>query len=86
MTSFRRLSKVEVEGGPQKSASNTTLMGSKLWLNSQSLVSSGIRQLDDILGGGLILGSVFMVEEDELFGVYSQHILSYRYLVCSICS
>ncbi|PVZ98619.1 hypothetical protein BB558_005379 [Smittium angustum] len=36
--------------------------------NSLVLVSTGIPSLDDVLGGGLALGSVILVEEDNLTG------------------
>ena len=62
------------------SQNNVRLIGSKPWLNSQALVSSGLRQLDEILGGGLLLGSVLLLEEDELFGAYAECILSYGYV------
>jgi elongator complex protein 4 len=41
----------------------------KPWLNGQYMVSSGLRQLDTILGGGLVLGTALLLEED----VHSDH-------------
>ena len=62
------------------SSSSTSLVGAKPWINSQALVSTGLRQLDDIVGGGLVLGSVTLVEEDEMFGSYAECLLGYRSL------
>lgn len=44
--------------------------------NSQLLISTGISSLDDILGGGLPLGSILLVFQDES-NVFSQMILKY---------
>ena len=52
--------------------------GSKPWLNSQAFVSTGLRQLDDIVGGGLLLGSVNAIQEDDMFGAYAETLLLYR--------
>jgi len=51
--------------------------GTKLSLhNGQLLVSTGIPTLDDVLGGGLPVGSVLLVEQDQA-NAYSQLVLRY---------
>lgn len=44
--------------------------------NSQLLVSSGIPSLDHIIGGGLPVGSLFLIEEDR-YGTYAKVMLKY---------
>lgn len=44
--------------------------------NSQLLVSSGIPSLDYIIGGGLPIGSLFLIEEDR-YGIYAKVMLQY---------
>ncbi|KAH3890406.1 elongator complex protein 4-like [Dreissena polymorpha] len=44
--------------------------------NNQLLVSSGIPSLDHLLGGGLAVGTVLLIEED-VFGNYSRLMLKY---------
>lgn len=44
--------------------------------NSQLLISSGIPSLDHIIGGGLPIGSLFLIEEDK-YGTYSRVMLKY---------
>lgn len=44
--------------------------------NAQPLVSTGVPSLDALLGGGLPVGSIMLVEEDT-FGQYSRLILKY---------
>ncbi|KZC10163.1 PREDICTED: elongator complex protein 4 [Dufourea novaeangliae] len=44
--------------------------------NSQLLISSGIPSLDHILGGGLPIGSLLVIEEDR-FGTYAKVMLKY---------
>ena len=84
MTSFRRKEKVDVSMALSQGLSPSSdtskqpsLLGSKPWLNSQSLVSTGLRQLDNILGGGLALGSIFHIDEDDQFGLYSDIVMGY---------
>ena len=43
--------------------------GVKPWVNGLSLVSSGNRELDEILGGGHVVGSLSLLHED----VHSNH-------------
>ncbi|XP_033753392.1 elongator complex protein 4-like [Pecten maximus] len=66
-TSFQRKTRAKVLQIP----------GSKPSLyNNQLLVSSGVPSLDGIIGGGLAVGSVFLVEEDN-FGNYGRLLLKY---------
>ncbi|XP_044761251.1 elongator complex protein 4 [Coccinella septempunctata] len=44
--------------------------------SSQMLVSSGIPALDEILGGGLPVGTVALIEED-MYGTYAKVVLKY---------
>ncbi|KAK4883015.1 hypothetical protein RN001_006334 [Aquatica leii] len=44
--------------------------------NSQLLTSSGIPSLDELLGGGIPVGTVFLIEEDQQ-GTYAKIILKY---------
>lgn len=50
--------------------------GVKAWLGGQRLVSSGHRQLDEIVGGGLVLGSALLVEGD-LHSDFADTLLAY---------
>ncbi len=45
--------------------------GTKSWINGQTLISSGNKDLDSVLGGGLCLGTLTLVEEDR----FSDHAL-----------
>lgn len=44
--------------------------------NNQLLISTGIPSLDNFIGGGLAVGTVFLVEED-VYGSYSRTMLKY---------
>ncbi|XP_076626151.1 elongator complex protein 4 isoform X1 [Colletes latitarsis] len=44
--------------------------------NSQLLISTGIPSLDHIIGGGLPIGSLFLIEEDR-YGIYARVMLKY---------
>ena len=59
-------------------ASVTPLLaqGIKSWTNGLGLVSSGHRQLDDLLGGGLALGTVTAVECDQ-YSTYAETLQIY---------
>ena len=37
--------------------------------NNQLLISTGVPSLDSLLGGGLAIGTILLVEEDEQFDV-----------------
>ena len=51
--------------GPGASGSpGPSVRGAKAWLGGQRLVSSGHRQLDELVGGGIVLGSTLMLEGD----------------------
>jgi elongator complex protein 4 len=52
------------------------LPGTKAFINNQVLTSSGLRELDTIIGGGIMLGSLSIVES-AVFGSYSLDILRY---------
>lgn len=42
------------------------ISGVKPWINGQHFVSSGLRQLDEIIGGGNALGTLCIIEEDRI--------------------
>ncbi|XP_032678669.1 elongator complex protein 4 isoform X2 [Odontomachus brunneus] len=44
--------------------------------NSQLLISTGIPSLDHMIGGGLPIGSIFVIEEDK-YGLYAKVMLKY---------
>ncbi|XP_054015423.1 elongator complex protein 4 isoform X1 [Hylaeus anthracinus] len=44
--------------------------------NSQLLISTGIHSLDHVIGGGLPIGSLFVIEEDR-YGTYAKVMLKY---------
>jgi elongator complex protein 4 len=67
MSSFRRA----VSNSSSKSSTDL-----KSWINGQYLVSSGHRQLDEILGGGIALGTMVLIEED-VHTRYGETLLSY---------
>ncbi|OLY81828.1 Elongator complex protein 4 [Smittium mucronatum] len=75
--SFKKIGSI---GGQIGLPSGTKLVGS----NSLVLVSSGISSLDDVLGGGLAVGTILLVEEDRMTG-YSQ-ILQSIFEAQSVCS
>ena len=63
--SFRRVNKKQYPTGTRISTSN-----------GQTLTSTGVASFDDMLGGGLPLGSVLLVKEDR-FTKYAQLLLKY---------
>ena len=73
-SSFRRKGAIAT-GTPVDSARGTSI-GLKPWINGGHLVSTGNRQLDDLLGGGVGLGTVCMIESDN-FSYYGETLLSY---------
>lgn len=44
--------------------------------NAQLLISTGIPSLDNIIGGGLPIGSILLIEEDK-YGLYAKVVLKY---------
>ena len=50
--------------------------GVKPWINGQNLVSSGNKELDDILGGGYALGSTCILHED-VYSNYAETLMHY---------
>lgn len=61
MSSFRRKPR-DGGPGPLQAPPRPTRGGTKPFVNGQTLVSSGLSQLDAFLGGGLLLGSLALVE------------------------
>ena len=51
--------------GSSSSSSMLGLRGTKPWTGGTTLTSSGLRDLDGILGGGQPLGTCLLVEEDR---------------------
>jgi elongator complex protein 4 len=60
------------------------IQGCKNWLNNQYMVSTGLKQLDEILGGGIILGSAFYLEEDQ-YSSHAETLMAYS-IAESICT
>lgn len=52
------------------------ISGVKPWINGGYLVSTGIRALDDLVGGGQGLGTILTIESDNISS-YSDTVLSY---------
>lgn len=50
--------------------------GLKAWINGQRLASTGHRQLDELLGGGCVLGTTLLLELDQ-FSNYGATLLAY---------
>ncbi|XP_006818457.1 elongator complex protein 4-like [Saccoglossus kowalevskii] len=56
---------------------STKIRGTRYSLhNSQLLISSGVPSLDYVIGGGIAVGTVFLVEED-MYGSYSNLLVKY---------
>ena len=53
------------------------ISGIKPWINNQYFVSSGLRQLDEIIGGGIALGTMCAVEQDNSSN-YAQIVFNYN--------
>lgn len=66
MSSFKKATKASDLNKP---VNEGRMNGVKPWVNGLNLVSSGVRELDDILGGGHVLGSLSLLHEDT----YSNH-------------
>lgn len=79
MSSFRRTPPTATS----TSAGGTSLQpvlvnqGSKPWFNNLGIVSTGHRELDEYIGGGIALGTLFNVEND-IHTNYGETILSYN--------
>ncbi|KAH0551817.1 elongator complex protein 4 [Cotesia glomerata] len=57
--------------------SQSTILGTKpSFINAQLLISTGIPSLDTIIGGGLPIGTILLLEEDK-YGNYAKTILKY---------
>lgn len=55
----------------------SSIPGTKLSIhNGQALISSGLFEFDEIMGGGIPLGTLLLIEEDE-YSNYSNHFLKY---------
>lgn len=68
MSSFRRKASPSPSSAASATASApipTARRGSRPFLNGQALVSSGLRDLDALVGGGQLLGSVVLLEAAE---------------------
>jgi GTP-sensing pleiotropic transcriptional regulator CodY len=50
---------------PLNSAAVLERVGTKPWIGGLTLTSTGLRELDAIVGGGQPLGTVILVEEDR---------------------
>jgi len=70
MSSFRR---TKLSGG----AKSEKASGVKSGKSGQSFVSCGNKQLDDIIGGGIGMGTIMLLEEDD-FSSYGETIMIYN--------
>ncbi|XP_048242263.1 elongator complex protein 4-like [Haliotis rufescens] len=66
-TSFQKKTRVKI---PQISGTKPSL------LNSQLLISTGVPSLDNVIGGGLAVGTVLLIEEDT-YGSYARLLVKY---------
>jgi hypothetical protein len=76
------ISQVTANDGNQFESSSISavmdISGTRPWIhNGQCIVSSGHRQLDDLIGGGIPVGTVSMYSYDEVSS-YCQTLLSYN--------
>lgn len=62
MSSFRKSTSSVTPSAQQGSGRRS---GVKPWINGLQLVSSGNNDLDEVLGGGIVLGSMTLLLEDE---------------------
>lgn len=79
MSGFRKKAKSKSKSSVASSSLGTSslqLRGTKPWINSSTLVSTGQRDLDVILGGGQTLGTSLLVLEDR-FSDYGSTICRY---------
>jgi elongator complex protein 4 len=66
MSFKRNSSKSQTGAGAAAGTPSERISGIKPWINSQYFVSYGLRQLDELLGGGNALGTVCVIEDDHL--------------------
>ena len=59
------------------------LRGTKPWTGGITLTSSGLRDLDNILGGGQPLGTCILIEEDRWTESLSSSLV--RYWCAEVC-
>jgi len=78
MSSFRRTSSKnqEIASSNTQATTISRLIGVKSWINGLKIVSTGHQELNDILGGGLVLGTSFFIQ-NEHHSSYSSDIFSY---------
>ncbi|TMW58321.1 hypothetical protein Poli38472_011909 [Pythium oligandrum] len=62
MSSFRRKIPTHAAAGAASAPLKRQLAGTKPFLNGQTLISTGLAQLDAILGGGLLLGTTVWLD------------------------
>mmetsp|Transcript_4826 Transcript_4826/g.9689 ORF Transcript_4826/g.9689 Transcript_4826/m.9689 type:complete len:431 (-) Transcript_4826:28-1320(-) len=65
MSSFRKKTKSKSKSSSSTSSNPISLHGTKPWINSTTLISTGHRDLDAILGGGQVLGTSALVLVDR---------------------
>jgi hypothetical protein len=85
-SSFKKAIKSTIPPGssdPSLEGTHSRIAGVKPWVNGLGLVSTGNRQLDDLLGGGAGLGSSMLIET-EAFSNYGITLLAYN-LAESLC-
>ena len=71
-SSFRRAS-----GDSNARSLTQTYSGLKPWINTGlGIISSGNKQLDDIMGGGFALGTLILLESDS-YSTYGEDLLRY---------
>jgi hypothetical protein len=75
-SSFRRNKAVEGNGG-SSSSSLLGLKGTKPWTGGITLTSSGIAALDNLLGGGMPLGTCLYLQEDRWTDSLGRALLKY---------
>jgi predicted ATP-dependent serine protease len=78
MSSFRRITtKNSTEDKSNDVPVGFKIPGVKSWINNGlGLVSLGNKQVDELLGGGLVLGTVFLIETDS-FSNYGETLFLY---------
>ena len=83
LNSFRRAVQAEqpsscAVAGPSTAATvgSAKPVGAKPWINGGYLVSSGNRQLDELIGGGQALGTLLFIEAD-CFSSYGETFIGY---------